>query len=337
MKKIIILSLLLVGGVDATEYQLNHIKKGGTLNVREVPVIDSKTVVGKIPANGTGIRINHCKFNKSGDEWCYIKYPLGGYHLEGWINRYYLKAMKGNTTSKIHITNFLSNFYMADEENFLDKLQVFYEFPMQQYFKKTQVSVMQLRSKKVSYYKKWPKRNYHLTHMKILKRHDKYIDVQTTVLWTIEAKDDESQSGRDIQKIRLLPKDNTFKVFALKNLKHTIFPKPEPMIEENNTIDKNQETTVDKNVVPERPKTSTVSGNKKYYIKAGSFFGEINSSYLAKITANGFGYVVQKATQNGNTIRRVYIGPFNGSGKAKDALPKVRATINPNAYIQSLK
>jgi len=337
MKKNIILSLLLVGSVNATEYQLNHIKKGGTLNVREVPVIDSKTVVGKIPANGTGIRINHCKFNKSGDEWCYIKYPLGGYHLEGWINRYYLKAMKGNTTSKIHITNFLSNFYMADEENFLDKLQVFYEFPMQQYFNKTHVSVMQLRSKKVNYYKKWSKRSYRLTHMKILKRRDKYIDVQTTVLWTIKGKDDESQSGKDIQKIRLLPQDNTFKVFALKNLKHTIFPKPEPIVEENNTMNNNEETTVDKNVVPERPKTSTVSSNKKYYIKAGSFFGEINSSYLAKITANGFGYVVQKATQNGNTIRRVYIGPFNGSGKAKDALPKVRATINPNAYIQSLK
>jgi hypothetical protein len=226
---------------------------------------------------------------------------------------------------------------MADEENFLDKLQVFYEFPMQQYFNKTHVSVMQLRSKKVNYYKKWSKRSYRLTHMKILKRRDKYIDVQTTVLWTIKGKDDESQSGKDIQKIRLLPQDNTFKVFALKNLKHTIFPKPEPIVEENNTMNNNEETTVDKNVVPERPKTSTVSSNKKYYIKAGSFFGEINSSYLAKITANGFGYVVQKATQNGNTIRRVYIGPFNGSGKAKDALPKVRATINPNAYIQSLK
>jgi hypothetical protein len=335
MKKIIILNLLLLGCVDATEYQLNHIKKGGTLNVREVPVIDSKTVVGKIPENGTGIRIKHCKINESGDEWCYINYPLGGYHLEGWINRYYLKAMKENTTSKRHITNFLSNFYMADEENFLDKLQVFYAFPMQQYFKKTQVSVMQLRSKKVSYYKKWPKRSYRLTHMKILKRRDKYIDVQTTVRWDIKGKGDESQSGKDIQKIRLLPEDNTFKVYALKNLKHTIFPKPEPIVEENNTIAKEEETTVDTNIVPE-PRVSTVSTNKKYYIKAGSFFGEINSGYLSKITANGFGYVVQKATQNGNTIRRVYIGPFKGSSQATGALPKVRANINANAYIQTL-
>jgi hypothetical protein len=291
--------------------------------------------VGRIPANGTGIRIKHCKFNESGDEWCYINYPLGGYHLEGWINRYYLKAMKENTTSKRHITNFLSNFYMADEENFLDKLQVFYEFPMQQYFNKTHVSVMQLRSKKVNYYKKWVKRSYRLTHMKILKRHDKYIDVQTTVLWTIKDRDDESQSGRDIQKIRLLPRDNTFKVFAIKNLKHTIFPKPEPVLEENNTMVGNEENVDVKTILPE-VKNPTVASNKKYYIKAGSFFGEINSAYLSKITANGFGYMVQKASQNGNTIRRVYIGPFKGSEDASQALPKVRATINPNAYIQSL-
>ncbi len=345
MKKIIILNLLLMGWGEATEYQLNHIKKGGTLNVREVPVIDSKTVVGRIPANGTGIRIKRCKINTSGDEWCYINYPVGGYHLEGWINRYYLKAMKENTTSKRHITNFLYNFYLADEENFLDKLQVFYAFPMQQYFNKTEVSLMQLRSKKVNYYKRWPKRSYRLTHMKILKRRDKYIDVQTTVLWTIEGQDAESQSGKDIQKIRLLPRDNTFKVFAIKNLRHTVFPKPEPVVEENNTLEEEKDKEIKKEAskepsivksTPTVPKKTTTTNTKKFYIKAGSFFGTIDSGYLAKIKANGFGYVVQKATQNGNTIRRVYVGPFTDSNKAKEALPKVRAKINANAYIQSL-
>jgi len=334
MKKIIILNVLLMGLVGATEYQLNHIKKGGTLNVREIPVVESSTVVGRIPANGTGIRIKQCKINKTGDEWCYINYPLGGYHLEGWINRYYLKAMKENTTSKRHITNFLSNFYMADEENFLDKLQVFYEFPMQQYFKKTHVSVMQLRSKKVNYYKKWSKRSYRLTHMKILKRHDKYIDVQTTVLWNIKGSGEDAESGKDIQKIRLLPKDNTFKVFALKNLKHTVYPKPEPIVEKNDTLTEPKDKEISEELFAEN--TTMATNSKKFYIKAGSFFGTIDSEYLSKITENGFGYMVQKVTQNGNTIRRVYIGPFNDSNKAKLALPKVRVSINANAYIQSL-
>ena len=133
MKKIILLSLLLIEFGFATKYQLTHLKKGATLNVREVPIVSSKTVVGKLPADATGIVIKHCKKNKSGKEWCYINFPLGGYHLEGWVSRHFLKPMKSNETSKIHITNFLHNFYMADEENFLDKLQVFYIYPMQQY------------------------------------------------------------------------------------------------------------------------------------------------------------------------------------------------------------
>ena len=347
MKNIIILNLLLMVWGEATEYQLNHIKKGGYLNVREVPIISSETVVGKIPANGTDITIKRCKIDNSGDEWCYINYPVGGYHLEGWINRYYLKAMKENTTSKRHITNFLYNFYLADEENFLDKLQVFYEFPMQQYMNKTHVSLMQLRSKKVNYYKKWPKRSYRLTHMKILKRHDKYIDVQTTVLWKVEDRSGENfESGRDIQKVRILPKDNTFKVFAIKNLQHTIFPKPEPIVEENNTLknekDKevtNKEPSKDSSVThstPIVPKKTVTVNTKRYYIKVGSFFGNIDNGYLSKITSNGFGYVVQKVIQNGSVIRRVYVGPFTDSSKARQALPKVRANINANAYIQSL-
>ena len=344
MNKITILSLMLMGLLDATEYQLVHLKKGGTLNVREVPIVESKTVVGRIPVNGTGIRIKRCKYNESGDEWCYITYPLGGDHLEGWVKRYFLEPMKENTTSKLYITNFLTNYYMADEENFLDKLQVFYSFPMQQYFRKKNISLMQLRSKKVSYYKQWPRRHYQLTYMKILKRNENYIDVQTTVKWRLKGREDE-ESGKDIQKLRLLPMGNTFKVSALKNLKHTVFPKPKPKpIEELNT-------TVPKVLVTQSvttPKTTSVTTSnipsvtpnhvrrKKYYIKAGSFFGTIDNGYLSKITNNGFAYMVQKAKQKETVLRRVYIGPFASSEEAKQALGTVRSTINANAYIQSL-
>jgi hypothetical protein len=339
MKKIMISSLLLIGMAEATEYQIAHLKKGGTLNVREVPVLDSKTVVGKIPSNGTGIRIKHCKYNKAGNEWCYINYPLGGYHLEGWVNRHFLKPMKENTTSKTHISNFLTNFYMADEENFLDKLQVFYSFPMQQYFKRKNISLMQLRSQKVDYYKSWPQRDYKLTHMKILKRRSKYIDVQTTVRWHKKGKD-EQESGKDIQKLRLIPTDNSFKVSAIKNLKHTVFPKPKPVEELNETIATASTTEVKREGVeastPVKTTTQPLS-NKKYYIKAGSFFGAIKDGYLSNITQNGFAYMVQRARQNNSVIRRVYIGPFSSSAEATNALVKVRSKINKNAYIQTVK
>ena len=332
MKRIIILSLLLIGLAEATEYQLTHLKKGGTLNVREIPVVNSSTAVGRIPANATGIRIKHCKINKSGDEWCYINYPLGGYHLEGWVNRYFLAPMKESVTSKLHISNFLTNFYMADGENFLDKLQVFYAFPMQQYFRNKNISLMQLRSKKVDYYKRWKERNYRLTHMKILKRRDKYIDVQTTVRWNIKNKDEE-ESGKDIQKLRLLPTGSTFKVSALKNLKHTVFPKPKPIEEVNTTL----VLTGESPVVADGTTAAMVATDKKFYIKAGSFYGTIESGYLSKINKNGFAYMVQRAKlKNNNILRRVYIGPYDTSAEVADALIRVRSLINANAYIQSL-
>jgi hypothetical protein len=126
--------------------------------------------------------------------------------------------------SNLYIKNFLKNYYMADEENFLDKLKVFYHFPMQQYMWKKRLNHLQLRSQKVSFYKKWPIRSYNMTYMKILKRRDTYIDIQTTVKWRVKNSKD-YESGKDIQKIRLVHNGEQFQVLAIKNLKHTVFPK----------------------------------------------------------------------------------------------------------------
>ena len=313
----------------ATEYQLIHLKSGGTLNVREIPVISSKTVVGKLPRNATGIQIKHCKYNKRGQEWCYINYPLGSSHLEGWVKRYFLTPMKKNTTSKVHITNFLHNYYMADEENFLDKLQVFYTYPMQQYMRAKNLTLMELRSHKVNFYKKWPKRDYRLTYLKILKRKSNYIDVQTTLRWSVQGLKDEG-SGKDIQKIRLVPIKNTFKVLAIKNLKHTVFPKPQAIEEIN--------ISIPESTLAEKKEKDIIVNDKtqKYYIKVGSFVGTINSTYLSRISLNKFPYIIQKVKQNNSIIQRVLIGPLENSSEAQALLPIVRNKINANAYIQSM-
>ena len=314
-----------MGFGEAKEYQLVHLKKGATLNIREVPIVNSSTVVGKIPANATGIIIKHCKYNENGQEWCYVNYPLGGYHLEGWVNRHYLTPMKKNAASKLYITNFLYNFYMADEENFLDKLQSFYTFPMQQYMYVKDLSLMELRSNKVNFYKKWPKRDYQLTHLKILKRKEKYVDVQATVRWKIQH-GELDEAGKDIQKLRLIPNGNSFKVLAIKNLRHTVFPKVVDIVDENQTqLSDEQETNT--------PVKEVLSG-LKYYIKVGSFFGKINTGYLAKIKNNRFSYIVQKVKQGDKVIRRVFIGPYSSSEEASSDLSKVRSLINHDAYIQ---
>ncbi len=332
MKNIILLMLLLFGFGHAVKYEIVHIKRGKALNVRDTPSLRKSAVVGKLAAYTTDVSIKECLENKRGEEWCYINAPKGGSHLEGWVNSYYLAPMaKTSKFSRLRIQNFLQNFYLADKENFLDKLQVFYAFPMQKYFRSKNVSLMDLRQKKVRFYKKWPKRDYRFTYLKILKRKHNYIDVQTTVRWRVEGHGD-YEAGKDIQKLRLVPSGNTFKVLAIKYLRHTVYPKPKPVVDENTTtVHKESNQTL-----PPTDKGEKVAIEaKKYYIKSGSFFAEINKNYLANISKNGFPYMIQKVRQGTKVIRRVFIGPFDSAEAAQKALTVVRAKINEYAYIQS--
>lgn len=316
----------------ATKYEITNIKRGGTLNVRDLPFINKSEIVGRIPSHASNISIKECTELQDGSEWCYINAPQGASHIEGWVSSYYLKKMsKRSRASKAHIQNFLHNFYMADEENYLDKLQVFYAFPMQKYLWEKNLSLMDLRAKKVREYKKWPKRNYRLTYLKILKRKANYIDVQTTVRWSFKGHGD-YEKGKDIQKIRLIPMGNTFKVSALKNFKHIVFPKPKPVIEDENLTlmaSNSEQNTTTKPIVKKEVPTH------KFYIKSGSFFSKISPTYLASISNNGFPYMIQKVQQGDKVIRRVFIGPFNSISEATQALVTVRAKINEFAYIQS--
>jgi len=323
MKKIILLLIMTIGLVSATEYRIIHLRKGGRVHVREAPVINSATVVGSIPAYAEGIKIRECKYAKDGKEWCYISYPMGAERLDGWISRYFLAKMKGDSSSYIYIKTFLKNFYMADEENFLDKLKVFYRFPMQQYFYKKNVNLIQLRTKKVSFYKKWSRRRYSLLSVKILKRRSNYIDVRTVVRWRFKNRND-SESGRDIQKVRLVREDNQFKVLAIKNLRHIVNPKP-----------KEEEEVVDSNITVTDTNLTIATTGKQFYIKVGSFFSEPNGDYLLRISQNGFNYTIQDAVQDGDMIKRVYIGPYPSEDKAIEILKDIRVKINKNAYIQS--
>jgi len=324
MKKIILITLILTGVIEAAKYEITHIKRGGMLNVRDVPYKSKSIVVDRVAFNTKGISIKECTELEDASEWCYINVLRGASHVEGWVNSYYLKKMtKRERFSKAYITNFLHNFYMADEENYMDKLQVFYAFPMQKYMRNKNVSLMQLRSKKIRFYKKWSKRDYRLTYLKILKRNANYIDVQTTVRWYIEGHDD-YEKGKDVQKLRLLPVANTFKVSALKTLRHTVFPKP--VVDENLTLVINEDSTTE---------MQQVIVSNKFYIKAGSFFSEISPTYLKNITNNGFPYLIQKAQQGDKVIRRVFIGPFDTINEATHSLVTVRAKINEFAYIQT--
>ena len=330
MRRIILLIIITVGFVNAIEYKIVHVQKGGRVNVREVPIINSITKVGTIPYYAVGIKIKDCKYGIDGKKWCYISYPMGARHLDGWIRKYYLAPMGSDFTSNIYIKSFLQNFYKSDEENFLDKLNLFYQTPMQQYFSKRNVNIIQLRTAKVDFYKKWPIRYYNLLNFEILVKRVNYIDVKTIVKWKLKNQYN-SSSGIDIQKVRLIPIDGEFKVLAIKNLRHMLDIKEK---DEEDEVKENNSTSLDKNrtILP-KVKVS----DKQFYIKVGSFFATPNRAYLEKILQNGFKYIIKEVTQNSAVIKRVYIGPYSTAKEAQDNLLIIRDKINPNAYIQSFQ
>ncbi len=321
MRKIILLITITIGFINAIEYKIVHVQKGGRVNVREAPIINSVTKVGTIPYYAVGIKIRDCKYGSDGKEWCYISYPMGARHLDGWIRRYYLAPMGRDFTSYIYIKSFLKNFYKSDEENFLDKLKVFYQTPMQQYFYRRNVNLIQLRTAKVNFYKKWSIRHYTLLSFKILVKRVNYIDVKTVIRWRLKNQY-ESSSGIDIQKVRLIPINGEFKVLAIKNLRHIVDESDVGIGDEiNNTL-----------IVSD---TNITTPTKQFYIKVGSFFSSPNKRYLEKISQNGFDYIIKEVIQDGAIIKRVYIGPYSTGIEAQDNLGIVREKINPNAYIQS--
>ena len=334
MRKILLLLLLTFSFVNATEYSLIHLKKGGAVNVREEPIINRHTLVGKLPADTIGIKIRECKYNIKGEEWCYVYHGVGTQHVEGWVSRRFLQPMKENREmNRFYIKYFLEEYYKADEENFLDKLKVFYTFPMQQYMLQKNVTLMNLRASKVRFYKYWPKRKYSLGYLRILKQKRDYTDVEVTVHWKYESRND-SRSGRDINKIRIVKEDGEFKVLAIKRLEQIINPK---VIELEEDVD-GKTVAVEKEPKEEVAikKDASTKGTQKYYIKVGSFIKEPKASYLNKIVSFGFKYKIEKIINEDKILRRVYIGPFKTTVETMEALDRIRKKINKNAYIQTL-
>ncbi len=67
MRKILFLIATIPLIVSSTEYRVNHLKEGMQLNVRERPLVNSSTLIGKIPSNAIGIRVKECKYAKDGN------------------------------------------------------------------------------------------------------------------------------------------------------------------------------------------------------------------------------------------------------------------------------
>jgi len=296
------------------------------LNVRDLPLLNSRTIVGKIPYDAMGVEIRECRYDNAGREWCYISHLVGGEYLEGWVSRKFLAPMSSEEASAAnlaYIKNFLKNYYMGEEKNYLDKLKIFHYFPMQQYMSKKNISHQALRTEKVRLYKRWPRRTYDLKSVQVLKRESNYLDVKATVYWRHVRDSEDYESGKDVHKVRLVRNKNRLKIFAIKRLSHVVYPKPVKVEESNMTAETN----------------ASIEGSKveKFYVKAGSFLETPNSTYLQKISNLGFSYTIESIQQGEKIYKRVYIGPFNTTLDAANALDAIRQHVNVQAYIETRK
>lgn len=82
-------------------------------------------------------------------------------------------------------------------------------------------------------------------------------------------------------------------------------------------------------------KTSSISG---YFIQVGATSRSFpDRRFLRKIKQSGYDYIVHKVQVKGRTIKKVLVGPYPTKDAARKALPGVRSSINPDAFVFRMK
>ena len=82
-------------------------------------------------------------------------------------------------------------------------------------------------------------------------------------------------------------------------------------------------------------KVPSISG---YFIQVGATAKSFpDKRFLTKIKGAGFDYIVHGVNVKGKQIKKVLVGPYSSKSGALNALPAVKANINPSAYIYRLK
>lgn len=90
-----------------------------------------------------------------------------------------------------------------------------------------------------------------------------------------------------------------------------------------------------KRVVTTEPAYTAETG--KYYIQVGSFAKYAPSkSFLDKISNRGYTYTYHKVTRNGNTLNKVLVGPFRTESAAREALPVIKRSVEPGAFLTKI-
>ncbi len=81
----------------------------------------------------------------------------------------------------------------------------------------------------------------------------------------------------------------------------------------------------------------TTAETGHYYIQVGSFAKYSPSkTFLKKIADRGYTYAFHKVNQNGRVLTKVLVGPFKTQSSAREALPIIKKSVIPTAFLVKL-
>jgi cell division septation protein DedD len=88
-----------------------------------------------------------------------------------------------------------------------------------------------------------------------------------------------------------------------------------------------------------KPKRGIIFGqNSGYYVQVGATTTPNPNRFLAKkIKQNGYSYITHPVIVKGRKFYKVLIGPFSSKTEALNKLPRIKATINPQAFLYHLR
>lgn len=121
--------------------------------------------------------------------------------------------------------------------------------------------------------------------------------------------------------------------------------KAEPAAQEV-MVEQPKEEIVESEVAKVVPKVDTVTQASKktkvaesnhYYIQVGSFAKyKPNKKFLNSITKLGYEYKFHKITSDSVTLNKVLVGPFNSEKEAREALVKLRSSVEAGAFLTKI-
>ncbi|MEA3522092.1 MAG: SPOR domain-containing protein [Campylobacterota bacterium] len=104
-------------------------------------------------------------------------------------------------------------------------------------------------------------------------------------------------------------------------------------VQKTQTVPKVVPKTVAKTVT--KPKKAVQKGQR--YVQVGSFSKyEPSATFIKKIKKQGFPYIYHKVYINAKAINKVLIGPFDNENEAREALRKIRDTIESGAFLTKI-